>query len=108
MEKRCYESVVVFTPDLTEQEQEEQIKWVKELIAKNDGQLLKVDVWGKRKLAYEIEKKKEGYYVLFLFWGTPYTVEGMEKAYRINHNILRYLTVKRKDKECEKEEPKEQ
>ncbi len=107
MERRCYESVVVFVPELTEQELEEQINWVKELIAKNDGEVLKVDNWGKRKLAYEIEKRKEGYYVLFLFWGLPHTVEGIERAYRINHNIIRYLTVKRDEEECGRETKEE-
>ena len=109
MEKRCYETVVVFTPELSDQDLESQINWVKDLIEKNEGQVLKVDVWGKRKLAYEIEKKKEGYYVLFLFWGSPNTVENIERQYRINHNVIRYLSVKRKDKECQKEEqPSEQ
>lgn len=107
MEKRCYESVVVFVPELTEQEVEERVNWVRELIAKNEGEVLRVDVWGKRKLAYEIEKKKEGIYVLFRFWGTPNTVEGIEKAYRLNHDIIRYLSVKLKDKECQKEESQE-
>ncbi len=107
MDRRCYESVVVFVPELTDQELEEQTNWVKELIAKNGGEVLKVDNWGKRKLAYEIERKKEGYYVLFLFWGGPNTVEGMERAYRLNHNIIRYLTVKRDDAECGAEETKE-
>ena len=107
MEKRCYESVVVFVPELTDEELEAQVNWVKELVEKNQGEILKVDVWGKRKLAYEIEKKKEGIYVLFLFWGSPDTVEGIEKQYRLNHNVIRYLTVKRKDKECEKETKEE-
>ncbi len=108
MEKRCYESVVVFVPELTDQELEEQIEWVKGLIEKNEGQVLKIDRWGKRKLAYEIEKKKEAYYVLFLFWGSPSTVENVEAQYRLNHNIIRYLSVKRKDRECEQEQPKEE
>ncbi len=108
MERRCYETVVVFTPDLTEQEFEEQINWVRDLIEKNEGQVLKVEKWGKRKLAYEIEKKKEGYYVLFLFWGSPSTVENIERQYRINHNVIRYLSVKRKDKECQQHETEQQ
>ena len=102
MELRCYESVVVFTPELEDAQLQEQIEWVKGIIEKNGGTLLKVDNWGKRKLAYEIEKKKEGFYVLFLFWAPPDLVEELERNYRLNHNVIRYLSVKRKDKECHK------
>ena len=46
--------------------------------------------------------------MLFLFWGAPTTVEGIERAYRINHNIIRYLTVKRDEEECQGEKKEEQ
>ncbi|NPA15743.1 MAG: 30S ribosomal protein S6 [Deferribacteres bacterium] len=101
MDLRCYESVVVFVPELDEKELEEQIQWVKSIIEKNGGEIVKVDNWGKRKLAYEIEKRKEGYYVLFLFRSSGDLVEELERNYRINNNVIRYLTVKRKESECE-------
>ncbi len=104
MELRCYETVVVFVPELEEKELEEQVQWVRSLIEKNGGQIVKEENWGKRKLAYEIEKRKEGYYYLFLFKGPADLVEELERNYRINHNVIRYLTVRRKDKECSKEE----
>jgi len=93
--------VVVFVPELDEKELEEQIQWVKSIIEKNGGEIVKVDNWGKRKLAYEIEKRKEGYYVLFLFRSSGDLVEELERNYRINNNVIRYLTVKRKESECE-------
>ncbi len=93
--------MVVFVPELDEKELEEQIQWVKSIIEKNGGEIVKVDNWGKRKLAYEIEKRKEGYYVLFLFRSSGDLVEELERNYRINNNVIRYLTVKRKESECE-------
>lgn len=108
MELRCYESVVIFAPELEEAQLEEQVSWVKGLLEKGEAQLVDVENWGRKRLAYEIEKKREGFYVLFRFRAHGTLVEELEKSYRLNGNVIRYLTVKRKDKECEKvQEPEE-
>ncbi len=104
MELRCYESVVVFVPELEEGQLEEQVEWVKGLLDKGGAQLVEVENWGKKRLAYEIEKRREGFYVLFRFRAQGGLIEELEKNYRLNGKVLRYLTVKRKDAECEKEE----
>lgn len=101
LDLRCYESMVIFDPDLSETDLEGQINWVKGIIERNGAELLKVDIWGKRKLAYEINKKKEGIYVLFYFRSSPDLVDELERNYRINSNVMRYLTVKIKDKKCQ-------
>lgn len=108
MELRCYESVVVFIPELEDAQLEEQIDWVKGLLKKGEAQLVDVENWGRKRLAYEIEKKREGYYVLFRFRAPGTVVEELEKSYRLNGNVLRYLTVKRKDRECEKAQKPEE
>ncbi len=102
MELRCYESVVIFVPELEDAQLEEQVEWVKGLLKRGGAQLVYVESWGKKRLAYEIEKKREGYYVLFRFRSPGSLVEDLEKNYRLNGKVLRYLTVKRKDAECEK------
>ncbi|MGB9668225.1 MAG: 30S ribosomal protein S6 [Thermosulfidibacteraceae bacterium] len=101
LDLRCYESMVVFDPDLSEEDFNKAIGWVKGIIERNNAQLLKVDLWGKRKLAYEINKKREGVYVLFYFRSNPEFIEELERNYRINSNVMRYLTVRIKDKKCQ-------
>ncbi|MEO0279103.1 MAG: 30S ribosomal protein S6 [candidate division WOR-3 bacterium] len=100
-EIRCYESMVIFNPDLSDEEFEKALEWVKGIIEKNGATLIKIDVWGKRKLAYEINKKKDGIYVLFYFRSTPDFVDELERNYRINSNVMRFLTVRLKEKKCQ-------
>lgn len=110
MELRCYESVVVFVPELEAPQLEEQINWVKGLLEGGGAQLLEIENWGRKRLAYEIEKRKEGNYVLFRFKAPGALVGDLERNCRLNGNVIRYLTVRLKDKECEKvqEPPKEE
>ena len=107
MELRCSESVGVFVPELEDDQLEEQVEWVKGLLEKGGAQLTEVENWGKKRLAYEIEKRREGYYFLFRFRSQGSLVEDLEKSYRLNGKVLRYLTVKRRDAECEKREQPE-
>ncbi len=62
-----YEKVVLLLPTLSEEEVKESINKISSLITDNGGEVLKVDNWGKRKLAYKLNKQNMGYYVLFLF-----------------------------------------
>jgi small subunit ribosomal protein S6 len=110
MELRCYESVLVFVPELEEPQLEERIHWVKGLLEGGGAHLVEIENWGRKRLAYEIEKRKEGSYVLFRFKAPGALVEDLERNCRLSGNVIRYLTVKLKDKECEKvqEPPKEE
>lgn len=62
-----YENIVIFDPSLNEEALEQGISSVTDLISHNGGEILKVDRWGMRRLAYELNKRKQGIYVLFLF-----------------------------------------
>lgn len=63
-------------------------------ISNNGGEIVKVEEWGKRRLAYEIKKKQYGFYVYTRFSASPAFLHLLEKEYRLNESILRYLTVK--------------
>jgi small subunit ribosomal protein S6 len=65
-----YENIVILNAALADEEAEATIIKIKELIADQGGEVLKVDIWGRKKLAYEIKKQKKGLYVL-LFYKTP-------------------------------------
>ena len=90
---RRYETFTIFDPDLSEDGRSPVIERVKELITEHDGFLVQVDDWGNRKLAYEIKKKARGYYVRFDYCGDATLVNEMERFYRINDSVMKYMTV---------------
>ncbi len=88
-----YETVFVLDPSVDDKTIETQIKKVEGLISDNKGQLLKTDKWGKKRFAYPIRKKQEGFYTLILFEGDGKIPKELERAYKLNEFCLRYLTV---------------
>ncbi len=109
MELRCYESVLIFVPELEEPQLEEQIQWVKGLLEGGGAQLVEIENWGRKRLAYEIEKRKEGSYVLFRFKAPGTLVGDLERNCRLSGEVIRHLTVRIKDKECGRvQEPPEE
>lgn len=88
-----YESVVIINPTVDEE-------GVKSLVAKftdlinTDGKVEKVDDLGKRKLAYEVKKQKEGYYQVFKFEANPELIKELERNYRITDEIIKFMTIK--------------
>ncbi|MCL2087951.1 MAG: 30S ribosomal protein S6 [Oscillospiraceae bacterium] len=91
-----YESIVVISAKLSEEEIKALIEKFQKLIETN-ATLVKVDEWGKRRLAYAINYETEGFYTLFEFDSKPDFPQELERVYRINDGVLRYLTVKRND-----------
>ena len=89
-----YELAVVVSAKLEDDARAEVIGKVKDLIARFGGNVTDVDEWGKKRLAYEIQKMKEGYYY-FIHFDAEATVPGeIEQRMRIMDNVLRYLCVK--------------
>lgn len=88
-----YELAVVVNPNLDEESLKAEFESVKELIEKFGGTVEKVDDWGKRRLAYEIQKVKEGFYSFFTFSSGNDVPNEIEKRMRIKENVLRYLIV---------------
>ena len=89
-----YESVIIINPNVEEQT-------IKSLIAKfsdltnSDGKLEKVDELGKKRLAYEIKKNTEGYYVVFTFEANPEFISELERIYRITDEVIKFIVVKK-------------
>lgn len=67
-------------------------------IINNDGEVTKVDEWGTRKLAYEIKKVNEGYYVLVDFNANTELPKELERNFRISDDVLRYVVINKEDK----------
>ena len=91
-----YELLLIITPDHDENEAEALTDQVKGII-ENGGTLLKLDPWGKKRLAYPIQKRSEGYYVLYIFESAPSFVAELNQALHVIEAILRYMIVQYED-----------
>ena len=91
-----YELLLIITPDHDENEAEALTDQVKGII-ENGGTLLKLDPWGKKRLAYPIRKRSEGYYVLYIFESAPSFVAELNQALHVIESILRYMIVQYED-----------
>ena len=91
-----YELTYIIDATLEETARKELIEKISNLIVANGGEVEKVDetFWGKRRLAYAIDYKTEGWYVLVNFQANPELPRELERNLQINENILRYLVVK--------------
>jgi small subunit ribosomal protein S6 len=94
---RRYESVWVVNGDLPDEEVKSAIDKFSRIISSQGGTLVGLDEWGRRKLAYKIQGTTRGYYVLADFAGSSETVKELERNYRIDDRIIRYLTTKKAD-----------
>jgi len=95
---RRYESVWVVNGDLPDEEVKSAIDKFSKIISSQGGTLVGQDEWGRRKLSYKIQGTIRGYYVLADFAGTSETVKELERNYRIDDRIIRFLTTKKSEK----------
>jgi len=94
---RKWETLFIIHPDFVEQRQDI-INRVKDIVESKEGGILKVDEWGLRKLAYPIEKKTHGYYVLIEFFGLAELPKELENFFRIDERVIRFIIVKLEDR----------
>ncbi|MBQ2700482.1 MAG: 30S ribosomal protein S6 [Clostridia bacterium] len=93
-----YELTYIIDTVLEESARKELIEKFNQLIVANGGEVEKVDEWGKRRLAYAIDYKTEGYYVLTTFKANPDVPREIERNLQINDSVIRYLVVKLEEK----------
>lgn len=92
-----YELAVVVSAKLEDEERVATVEKVKELITRFGGTITNVDEWGKRRLAYEIQKMKEGFYYFIKFESNSDCPNEVEQHIRIMENVIRYLCIKQED-----------
>lgn len=90
---RPYETVIIFDSTLEDPQVQEKIQRLSSLVAPNGGDSVKVDVWGKRKLAYPIDKKELGIYAILRYETEPSALTEFERVMRLDEQVLRQLTV---------------
>jgi len=91
---RRYEAILITDPDLAEDEIDVLVEKMKEFIANEKGEDIKIEQWGKRKLVYEIKKKYKGFYFLINYRGNSELASKFETKFRINEKVLRCQTVR--------------
>jgi small subunit ribosomal protein S6 len=100
---RDYEILFIVRPDLDEEQLNEAVQTVNTLIGNLGGRTKKTDVWGRRKLAFEVKHLREGQYVLTDFELDPLRVPEMESTLKISDTVFRYLVVRKPEKVLKKE-----
>ncbi len=89
-----YESMYILKPDLAEEARKALIEKFSAIVIDNGGKIENVDEWGQRKLAYEINYIKEGYYVLMTFEAPSELPLELERNYNISDSVLRYNVIR--------------
>ncbi len=90
---RNYELVILFDPNLQDEEKKALLEKIHQTINTNQGKIIKITEWGKRKLAYEIKKFQEALYVVIDFELEPNNIANLENSIRFEEKIIRYLLV---------------
>lgn len=92
---RNYETMFIVNSDMNEDEVGVVVDKIKNIIENSSGEIEKVDLWGKKKLAYEINKKNEGYFVLINFSSNEVLPKELDRNFRIMDMIIRHIIVKK-------------
>ncbi len=91
---RNYENLVIVKPTLTAEEIQASVKEIEEIITSNGGEIQATSPMGMRKLAYPIEKNERGYYHVIYSSIAPSAISEIERRFRINEDLLRFVTIK--------------
>ena len=96
-----YENITIFNPSLSDEEINTTVQRTIETITQDGGEVLKADHWGRRKMAYILNKHDKGYYMFILFRAPSQTLGKIESAYKVNESIIKYMTIKLGKKHAE-------
>ena len=94
---RKYETLLLFSPDIGSEERQEVLDDVRRVVGEYSGQVVEVDDWGKRTLAYPVQKHTRGHYVRLVYGAIGSAVAEIERRIRIADGVLKFLTVKLAD-----------
>ncbi len=89
-----YEAVFILTPVLSDAQMKEAVEKFKTLLTDKGAEIINEESWGIRKLAYPIDKKSTGFYIMLEFSADPTTIAGLEVNFRRDERVLRFLTTR--------------
>lgn len=90
-----YEILLLLDPELADEQQTETVDRLRKLIEQGGGTFERHDVWGRRRLAYPIDKKEEGVYHLLSFTSSPETLDELSRVLRIDDGVMRHMATRR-------------
>jgi len=90
-----YEIILIFEPTLQEDEINRLVERIKSIIEDYKGEVEGITEWGKRRLAYPVKKRKDGFYIILNSKLENKAIEGISQSFRLNDSILRYLIAKK-------------
>jgi small subunit ribosomal protein S6 len=93
MKKNHYESVVIINAALEDEQINSLVSKIEDHLKSKEAEITDVDKKGRKRLAYPIQKSKSGYYVIFRFIAETSVISGLERIYRLDENVIRYLTI---------------
>ncbi|MEM8727496.1 MAG: 30S ribosomal protein S6 [Chlamydiota bacterium] len=93
-ELRLYEGMYILNTSLSEEALKKALERITKTIEENGGEIHKIHEMGRRKLAYEIDRHKQGHYFLLYFSVYPNLIEEMWKEYQLNEDLIRYVTMR--------------
>lgn len=96
-----YENIIILNASLGAEEIEASSGKIKDLIASSGGEILKVETWGSKKLAYEIKKQKKGFYLLLFFKSPSSTIKKLEDYYKVFDPVMKYMILRLTRKQTE-------
>lgn len=94
-----YENIVIINASLSDEEIEAANGKIKDFITRSGGEILKFEPWGRKKLAYEINKHKKGFYTLLTFKAEPSLIKNLEDYYRVSDFVVKYMVIRMGKKE---------
>jgi len=94
MRQQTYESAVLINASLDDPQIEDVISKIKETITANGGEIREIENWGRKRLAYTVNKSKIGYYAIFRFDAPTTIISRLERFYTLDDHILRFINVK--------------
>ncbi len=94
MNINVYESAVLINAALDDEQIENVVSRINDTIINNGGEIREIDKWGRKRLAYMVNKSKIGYYAIYRFNAPSTIVSKLERAFNLDDQVLRYLTIK--------------
>jgi len=101
--RRDYELGFILNPEVSEEQNSSILERIQQIVKTNDGQVVRINQWGRRRLAYPIEHQRDGFYVFFDMILTPETVSELDRNLKVTEEVLRHIIIRRDPKIAQKE-----
>jgi len=101
--RRDYELGFILNPEVSEEQNSSILERIQQIVNSHDGQVMRINQWGRRRLAYPIEHQRDGFYVFFDMILTPETVFELDRNLKVTEEVLRHIIIRRDPKIAQKE-----